>query len=208
MAFIGIKTPHDTGRLLKGIKVPGEREDASEYHITLMFFAKEWEISKVSKALEATYEITKETKPFTVKTNKITCFPKSENNPIPIIAKVESKELHEFRDKLAKKFDDEGVEFSKIFKDFKPHITLAYLDADKGISEFEIDPVEFVVNEIVLWAGDHGDDRLFVVFPLKGPEKEKQSSFLLQKANMFCKIASNPPQQYLSSTSERRKIDR
>lgn len=208
MAFIGIKVPADTGRLLKGIDVPGKLEDSSEYHITLMFFAKNWEISKVSKALEAAYEVTKDTKPFSVKVEKVTCFPKTENNPIPIIAKVESEELHKFRDELAKKFDKEGVDFSKTFKDFKPHITLSYLDADKGISEFEIDPVEFVVSEIVLWAGDHGDDRLFVIFPLKGPEKEKQSSFLLQKANLFCKIASNPPQQYLTSTSNRRKVDR
>lgn len=207
MAFLGIRVPTETGRLLKSIKVPGKAESPSEYHITLMFFAKNWEISKVSKALEAAYEITKDTKPFLVKTDTITCFPKNEDNPIPIIAKVESKELHDFRDKLADKFDKDGVEFSKTFKTFKPHITLAYDNGDKEISEFKIDPVEFSVQEIVLWCGDHGDDRLFVVFPLKGPEKEKRSSYLLQKANMFSKLAKSP-QIHLTSTSERRKQDR
>lgn len=204
MAFIGIKVPAQTGRLLKNIKVPGKAESPSEYHITLMFFAKNWELSKVAKALEATYEITKDAKPFLVKTETVGCFPKRENEPLPIIARVESKELHDFRKELAEKFDDEGIEFSKTFKTFNPHITLAYLDSDKEISDFDIDPIEFSVSEIVIWAGDHGDDRLSINFPLEGSDKDKKSSFLMQKSDMFLKIANNPPQQYLTSTSDRR----
>lgn len=208
MAFLGIKIPDPTCKLLKNIKVPGKAESPSEYHITLMFFAKNWELSKVGKALEATYEVTKDAKPFSVKTDTVGCFPKRENDPLAIIARVESKELHDFRKKLADKFDDEGIEFSKVFKTFHPHITLAYHDADKEISDFKIDPVEFTVSEIVIWAGDHGDDRLSINFPLEISQKEKKSSFLLQKSDMFLKIANNPSQPYLTSTSDRRKSDR
>lgn len=208
MAFLGIKVPVETGRLLKGIDVPGDLESPSEYHITLLCFEDNWAIKDISKALESTYEVISEIKPFLIKTDTVGCFPKREGKPIPIIAKVKGDDLFDLRDKLAKKFDKDKVEFSKIFKDFKPHITLAYYDTEKEIDEFKIDPVEFSVQEIVLWGGDHGDDRLFITFPLKGPKTHKKSSFLLQKANMFCKIAENEPQEYLTSTYERRLKER
>jgi 2'-5' RNA ligase len=208
MAFLGIKVPVETGRLLKGIDVPGESESPSEYHITLLCFEDNWKISEVSRSLEATYDVISEIKPFLVKTELVTSFPKREGKPIPIIAKVESKDLHDLREKLAKKFDKEKIEFSKVFKDFKPHITLAYDGENDKFEDLKIDPVEFSVQEIVLWAGDHGDDRLFITFPLQGPTSSKKSSFLLQKANMFAKIANNQPQKYLTSTYERRLFER
>lgn len=205
MAFLGIRIPHETGRLLAGIDVPGNKEGSSEYHITLLCFEENWPISEISKALEATYEIVSNIKPFMVSVDEITCFPKREDNPVPIIAKVKSAELHELRDKLAKNFDKKKIDFSKIFKDFKPHITLAY--ADEEMDDFEIDPVEFMIQELVLWGGDHGDDRIFVTFPLKGPEKQKHA-LLLQKVDIFSKMANNPPQDYLTQSYERRKIER
>jgi 2'-5' RNA ligase len=123
---------------------------------------------------------------FLTKNHKITCFPKRENNPVAIIAKIESDELHELRDKLEKQFDKCKVDFSKIFKDFKPHITLSY--ADEEIDDCKIDTVEFTVQEVVLWGGEDGDNRIFITFPLKGPEKQKHSA-LLQKVDMFYKLA-------------------
>jgi 2'-5' RNA ligase len=205
MAFLGIRVPHETGRLLTGLEVPGEKEGSSEYHITLLCFEENWPISEIAHALEATYEVVSQIKPFIVSVKKVTCFPKREDNPVPIVAKVESKELHDLRDKLAKEFDKCDIKFSKTFKDFKPHITLSY--AKEEIDEFSIDSVDFSVQEIVLWGGDHGDDRIFITFPLKGPQKQKHS-LLLQTANMFYKIANNPPQAYLTSSFERRERER
>jgi 2'-5' RNA ligase len=205
MAFLGIRVPHETGRLLSGIDVPGEKEGSSEYHITLLCFEENWPIGEIAHALEATYDVVSKIKPFTIKTTQVTCFPKREDNPVPIIARVESDDLHDMREKLAKEFEKSKIDFSKTFKDFKPHITLAY--ADKEIDDCKIDPVEFVVQEIVLWGGDHGDDRIFITFPLKGPEKQKHS-LLLQKADIFYKMANNPPQEYLTQSYERRKLER
>ncbi len=202
MAFLGIRVPHETGRLLSGIDVPGEKEGSSEYHITLLCFEENWPISEIAHALEATYDVVSKVKPFIVSVKKVSCFPKREDNPVPIIAKVESKELHDLRGKLANHFDKCNIEFSKIFKDFKPHITLAY--ADKEIEEFKIDSVDFSVQELVLWGGDHGDDRIFITFPLKGPKKQKHA-VLLQKVELFEKIACNPPQSHFTQSYERRK---
>jgi 2'-5' RNA ligase len=204
MAFLGIRVPIETGRLLKGIEVPGEKEGASEYHITLLCFEDNWPVSEIAKALEATYDVICKIKPFTVKVEDVFSFPAREDKPVPIVAKVKSDDLHDMRDELAKEFDKCGIDFSKIFKDFKPHITLAY--AKESIDKFKIDPViEFAVQEVVLWGGDNGDDRIFITFPLKGPEKQKHS-LLLQKAEVFCKLASNP-QEFLTPSFERRKTE-
>lgn len=204
MAFLGIRIPHETGRLLAGIDVPGEKEGASEYHITLLCFDENWPISEIAHALEATYDVVSKVKPFIAMTEEVTCFPKH-GDTAAIVAKVKSAELHELRDKLAKEFEKCKIEFSKTFKDYKPHITLAYNEDE--IDEFKIDPVEFSIQELVLWGGDHGDDRIFITFPLKGPEKQKHS-LLLQKADIFYKLAHNPPQDYLTPSYERRKLDR
>lgn len=204
MAFLGIRVPHETGRLLTNIEVPGENVAPSEMHITLLHFEENWPITEMAKALEVTYDVVSHCKPFIAMTERVICFPKREDKAA-IVAQVKSAELHEMRDKLAREFDEAKIEFSKTFKDYKPHITLSYNDEE--IDDFDIDPVEFSVQEIVLWGGDHGDDRIFITFPLKGPERQKHS-LLLQKAVIFEKMAKNPPQEFFFPTKERRKVPR
>lgn len=201
MAFLGIKVPHEVGRILKKIEVPGNKEPDSEYHITIAFFGDDWPVTEAAKTLEATFESLKDIKPFMVKTQKVTCFPKGEK--VPIIAKVESEELQKLEKNLKEAYDKEDVEFSKIHKEFKPHITLSY--SDKEIDEEKIEPVEFMVHEIVLWCGDNGDDRLFVTFPLDG--KRKKSSFLINKTDVFYALAKDP-KAFFKQTTDRRKVAR
>lgn len=205
MAFLGVRINHEIGRLLSGIEVPGDKEGTSEFHITILCFEDNWPIEELAKAMEAAYDVVSEIKPFLIKVDKVTCFPKREDKPCPIIAKVKSDDLHDLSDKLRKEFDKCKIDYSKIHKEYKPHITLAY--ADKEIDDMEIDPIEFSISELVLWGGDHGDDRIFVTFPLKGPGKTKES-LLLQKIDIFYKMACNPPQAYLTQSYERRKIER
>jgi 2'-5' RNA ligase len=206
MAFLGIRVPESSGRLLNQIDVPGEKESISEYHVTMLYFEENWPLKEVSKTLEATFEELKEEKPFLIKINKVGCFPVSGDDPYPIIARVESDKLHKLNDKLKKKFDKSDIDYSKKFKDYKPHITLAY--SKEKVEEFNIETVEFEVTSLVLWCGDYGGNRLFVEFLLKGPQKEKEASFILQKSDFFCKVAQNQPQEHFTATYERRKITR
>lgn len=208
MAFLGIRVPHETGRLLAKVDVEGEKTSVSEMHITLLHLGDNWPVSELCKSIEATYEVVSECQPFLVSMKKVTHFPKGPNSDdkFPVISRVESKELHDLRDKLAKAYDDDGIEFSKLHKDYKPHITLAYCEDEPDDVEFE-HPVEFVVQEIVLWGGDHGDDRIFVTFPLAGPEKTK-NAVLLKKMEVFDKIANNPLQEFFTPSTERRKVER
>jgi 2'-5' RNA ligase len=206
VAFLGIRINQDVGRLIAGIKVPGEAESPSEYHITILCFEDNWPISEISQALEATYDVVSKIEPFAVKATQVSHFPKREDHPIPIIAPIKSEELQDLHKKLVKSFNSDKIDFKKTFKDYKPHITLAYSKDEHD--DFEIDPpIEFVVNEVVLWGGDTGDDRIFITFPLKGPERTKHS-LLMQKIEMFEKIARNPQQDYLTPTCERRVRER
>ena len=205
MAFLGIRVPHETGRLLSQIDVPGEKTSVSEMHITLLHFESEWPVSEIAKSLEATYEVVSSFHPFLATIKKVTSFPKSPDGKHPIIGRVESDELMKLRKDLAKSFDKGDIDFSKLHKDFKPHVTLAYADEKHEDTKFH--PVEFVVSEIVLWGGDHGDDRIFVTFPLAGPKMDK-TSLLLKKTEIFEKIAGNPLQDFLTPSKERRKIER
>ena len=208
MAFLGIRVPHETGRMLAKVDVPGEKTSVSEMHITLLHLGDEWPVADLCKAVEPTFEVISKTQPFLVSMEGATHFPKGPNSDdkFPIISRVKSAELHELRDALAKAYDDEKIEFSKLHKDYKPHVTLAYSDDEPDDIEFD-HPVEFVVQEIVLWGGDHGDDRIFVTFPLAGPEKTK-NAVLLKKMEVFDKIANNPLQEFFTPSVERRKTER
>jgi 2'-5' RNA ligase len=201
VAFLGIRVPAEVGRLIAGLEVPGDPEASSEYHITILCFEDNWPISEISKSLEAAYDVVSKVEPFLVKAQEVSHFPPREGKPTPIIAPIKSEELMEMHRKLAKAFDDDKINFKKTFKDFKPHITLAYSKDDHD--DFKIEPaIEFMVNEVVLFGGDHGDERIFITFPLKGPERKKHA-ILLQKVEMFEKLAHNS-QDYLTPTFERR----
>ena len=205
MAFICIQVPKECGRLLSNIKVPGKKESASEYHITLLFFENNYPIDKVCETLKSAFEALSDIKPFSVKTDTVSSFPVKNGDPYPVIALIKSDELHELNEKLKKQFDKDSIEYSKVHKTYRPHITLAY--SEKKMEEFKIDAVKFVVQEVVMWCGDTADNRLFVTFPLQGPERKKKAEFLAQEAEMFWRLAEGGG-MVLGRTEERRKSER
>jgi len=186
MAFLGVRIAPEVGRMLMEIDVPGVKESPSEYHITILCFDDNWPITEVSKALEATYEVVNKEEPFTITINCVDSFPKYKDNPLPIIARVESDDIHKLSDKLKAKFDEEKIDYKKNFKDFNPHVTLAYDKELEKFKKFKIDPITFTVQDIVLWGGDYGDSRLFVNFQLKKPEKRAE---LISKIESYYKTA-------------------
>lgn len=194
MAFLGIKVPHEVARLFRTLDVPGEQSSENEYHITILCFEDNWPISEVAKAMEATFDAVSDFDPLHIKMSQMTCFPKREGKKVPIIAKVECKELHSLNSALKKAFDKKEVEYSKTFNTYNPHMTLAF--ADDEIKDEKFDTIEFFAHEIVLWGGDNGDDRIFITFPLKSSDKKKHS-YLLQKADVFYKLSTKNPNSFL-----------
>lgn len=162
MAFIGIRVPPETSRLLSGIEVPGDREAPSSMHITMIFLGQDVPIEQIAKAMLATYSITSGTRPFTVQTNRVTFFPRGDDG-VPIICRVDSDPLHELRKAIAAAFDEAGVDFNKKFPEYKPHVTLSY--AEEEVEEQRIPTVEWGAHELVLWGGNEGDQRIVITFP-------------------------------------------
>lgn len=171
MAFIGIHTPHETARLLHTIKVPGTREDVSSSHITLLHLGKDVPIEQLGKAIISAYKVASEWKPFLVSTKKVSSFAKDGEGDIPIICLVDSSDLHSLQVKLKQALDKEGIEYSKKFKSYIPHVTLAY--SEENFKDRAIPRIEWAAHEMTLWGGDDGDDRLSCTFPFSiHPTKE------------------------------------
>jgi len=172
MAIIGISVPHETARLIHEIEVPGEKSDSAHLHITLLDLGEEASIESVSKAMVATYSVTQDTNPFWVKLGCVSCFPAiDEGAHNPIIAPVISPTLQKLHSSLKRSLNKNKVGYVKKFKEYKPHITLSYNEGE--IKRTKIEPIEWVIQEIVLWCGSDGDNRMFVTFPLEIRKNEE-----------------------------------
>lgn len=165
MAFLGLRVPPETARLLNEIEVPGVKEPVSSFHVTLLYIGTDVPIETLAEAMKATYAVTSKTRPFTVQTSRVTCFPKNDGDDgkTPIICRVDADALHDLQSKLRASFDAAEIPYSKKFPEYKPHMTLAY--ADEEIEERRITTVSWGAHECVLWGGDSGDNRLVMHFP-------------------------------------------
>jgi 2'-5' RNA ligase len=173
MSFIGLRVPPETARLLwsfweSDYENLGETVPRDHAHITILNLGKDLPIEGIAKAVEATFRVASTTRPFTVSTNRVSVFPPGDSG-VPIICPIDSPELHDFHRRLCESFDAAGIQYSKKFPEYKPHVTLAFaqdplLHADWG-SDIDFSTIEWGAHEAVLWGGDHGDNKLFANFP-------------------------------------------
>jgi len=166
MSFIGLKCPHEVGRLLHGIEVPGEKVPPTEFHVTILYLGKDVPMEMLGKAIVAAAEVAAAQKPFRCTLTHSTCFPKNEDG-VPIICPVACPELYELHTKLKESFDGAGVDYSKKYPEYKPHLTLSY--AEESVEDEPFGPLEWSAYEMVLWGGDAGDDKLATNFPFAMP---------------------------------------
>lgn len=185
MAFLGIKITEDVAKHLKKISVPGKKEKSSEYHITILYLGENINLDTITNAIKATYKVCEKFNPFEIWYDMLTCFPSENDKGLhPIILRVKSEELMKLFKKLSKHFDKEDIFFSKKF-DYNPHTTLSY--SRKPIEEKSIKPIKMQVSELVLWAGDEGDEKMSITFSLQGNDKKAS---LEEKINNFLKVSS------------------
>jgi 2'-5' RNA ligase len=134
--------------------------------VTLVYIGDNVPIDVLAEVIKATYSVTSQTRPFTVRTTRVGSFPvnKDDQDAHPVIAHIESDDLHELHENLGNALDDAGVDFSKKFPVYRPHVTLAY--AEDAVEELRIPTIEWGAHEIIMWGGDEGDRKLTVTFPL------------------------------------------
>ncbi len=168
MAFIGVKVPAEVATSLSHFNVPGEKVTEDEMHVTLLYLGNNIPMPEVLQATMACYLTTKKWVPFTAVTRRITTFPGSDGK-IPVIAKVLCPELHRLNDALKKSLSAMEIEYSKKFPEFKPHITLSY--STEEMKDVRIQQHEWQIQELVIWGGDHGEERIAITLPFEGQKE-------------------------------------
>lgn len=164
MAFIGLTVPSATSRLFSEVEVPGDKTPRDRHHVTLIYIGDDVPIDTLAEAIKATYAVTSQTQPFTARTSRVGTFPVSDDQEDhPVIAYVESDELHVLRAGLVDRLTEAGVDFDRKYPKYRPHVTLSY--APTAVEEFRIPTIEWGAHEIVLWGGDEGDQKLTATFP-------------------------------------------
>lgn len=176
MAALMFQVPPDISRVLGEIPVPGvpEKHDS---HVTVVHLGKDISIIRISELLPVLYEVTVKEPPFSVSTKRVSTFSGGDDG-VPVIALIESPELHAFRNKLCKAMDSAGIEYDTKFKDYRPHTTLAYASDPKTKFDMEITEVSWGVSELLLWGSNRGTGRLVVKFPLSLPGTAKNADTL------------------------------
>lgn len=165
MAMIGIKIPEDITDKLSRISIPGKKISQEEMHITLFYFENKLNIKDTVLIVQAMYDATKKMDPVSIKGTTISTFKKGDDG-IPIIIPIISEDLLNIRKKIAKKFDDEEIDYSKKWPEFKPHLTLSY--SSKEMEDKKLDKnIHWKASEIIFWAaGWHSDPGILVSMPL------------------------------------------
>jgi len=164
MAILLCKVPHDIARIMAGIDIPEEAdpEPEGEFHITLIYFDN-LDPADIFKVGEAIYDVSRKTGPFSLSTERVLSFPPSPEGKHPIIAAIDSPEIHKFRAAVAASLDAKSLPYSKKWPEFKPHVTLGY--SPVALEEKKVRSLSWGCGEVSLWAGEWGDHDLSMTFP-------------------------------------------
>lgn len=167
MAFLGLRVPLETGRLLESVEVPGEKKASSEMHVTILYLGKNLPVETVAQAMIAAYNVTSKTPPFICGVKEVSSFPENPDDGIPIIAPIISPGLHAFRAALLDEFTRLKVPYSNKYPDYKPHISLSYI-TDNSMDSYNAPmqgPLTWTASAAVIWGGNRNDEMLCVDLP-------------------------------------------
>lgn len=166
MAFIGLTVPIDIASQLSSLYEDGDKTPLEEMHVTLCFLGKKMDNGSFLEALHACYSAAVTNNPIKITAAVLSTFPPNpdDRNGVPVIVRVVSEDLIKFRAELTAMLDSYGVEYSKKFPVYKPHITLAY--GPEQFTPRQIKPLSWMNSYISLWGGKEFDDGHFARFKL------------------------------------------
>jgi 2'-5' RNA ligase len=141
--FIYIPIPISIAVDLVSLKIPGESIMPTDMHVTLFFSEKDLDIHSFCDVITICHTVTARFKPFKIGTTRAISFPLGEDG-VPIVSKIVSPWLLVFRDYLRGAFDEIGIDYSRKFPEYKPHVTLSY--NDKPVSDIVFQPLVWEVD--------------------------------------------------------------
>lgn len=163
MAIICLKVPSYVSTFFENLDVPGTSLTSQGMHVTILHF-KNFSIDDVASLLAPTAEVASQTLPFVCGFKEVSSFPVGEDG-VPIICPMISPGLHSIRTELAAACDARGIEYSKKWPDYNPHMTLAYSDTPFAISLGF--PVTWTVMDLAIWDGENECKGVSVHIPLQ-----------------------------------------
>lgn len=183
MSMIAVPIPNDLSEILRNLDVPGKRDPSD--HCTVFYLGDDLPFEIINECIPAIHNITSKQKPFIISLKNYTSFDKGKHG-FPVICRIKSDELVELRNKIKKELDDAGIEYSKKFPSFKPHITLSYNKDEVNNCKFS--EIAWQVNKIGLYCGDQGKQKIYVEFEFGG-NKKFSSRYIKDLSSQFVKLA-------------------
>jgi 2'-5' RNA ligase len=168
MAYVSFMVPAEASAELSRLYTVGDLSPPSDMHVTLAFLSKNTPVEQVLKAIAACCSIAPSTAPILMHAALLTSFPPNPDyrEGTPIIVRVVSDALYSFQARLCSEFDKFGVEYSKKFPEYKPHVTLSH--GPERIPPQKVGPVSWVSSQVMIWGGEDHYKDLFAGVELTG----------------------------------------
>lgn len=151
MGILCLKVPSAEAQVLSTVTVPGERIPAQDKHITLLYLGKQTPDKDALECVRVCFGLSKIQRSFHVMVQEAMCFPLGDDG-VPIVGKVESDEIFKFQLKLQYLLTRAGIEFSRKYPIYRPHVTLSY--ASSPIPSTRIRTASWIVDRFCFWSGD------------------------------------------------------
>lgn len=154
MAYISFTVPAEAASDLSRLYTVGDVTSPEDMHVTLAFLSKNTPPSQVLRAIAACHVIASTSAPILMHAALLTSFP---SNPdyregVPVVVRVISDALFSFRARLAAELDKFGVEYSRRFPEYKPHVTLSH--GPEKVTPQKVGPVSWTSNHVMVRGGE------------------------------------------------------
>lgn len=154
MAYISFMVPPEAASKLSKLYALGDVSPPEDMHVTLAFLSKSTPPSQVVRAIAACHVAASASAPILMHAALLTSFPPNPDHRegVPVIVRVVSDALHSFQARLLAELDRFGVEYSKKFPEYKPHVTLSHGPERPGPKK--VGPVSWTSDQVMVWGGE------------------------------------------------------
>jgi 2'-5' RNA ligase len=169
MAYISFMVPPEAASELSKLYSVGDLSPPSDMHVTLAFLSKSTPPAQVLRAVAACCALAPSTAPILMHAAMLTSFPPNPDHRdgTPVVVRMVSDALFSFQARLCAELDKFGVEYSKKFPEYKPHVTLSH--GPERVTPQKVGPVSWVSSQVMVWGGEDHFKELWAGIELTGP---------------------------------------
>lgn len=156
MAYISFMVPPEAAVELAKLYPEGDLTAPEDMHVTLAFLSRGTPPSQVLRAIAACHVVASTSAPVLMHAALLTSFPPNPEHRegIPVIVRMVSDALFSFRARLVAELDKFGVEYSKKFPEYKPHVTLSHSHSSERPTPRKVGPVSWTSSQLMVWGGE------------------------------------------------------